>query len=101
MNGMMKSGEFARLCRTTKETLRHYDRIGLLSPAIRAQNGYRFYSVAQFADFSLISALQSTGLSLAEIQMFMARPGSDALYGVLRERIDALEEQQEELMRFL
>ena len=95
----MKSGEFARLCRTTKETLRHYDRIGLLSPAIRGQNGYRFYTVAQFADFSLISALQSTGLSLSEIQEFMNQPGSDALYDVLRERIDALENQRRELHR--
>ena len=28
------SGEFARLCGTTKETLRHYHNIGLLVPAI-------------------------------------------------------------------
>ena len=27
------SGEFARLCGTTKETLRHYHNIGLLVPA--------------------------------------------------------------------
>ena len=99
MDAVMKSGEFARLCRTTKETLRHYDRIGLLSPAVRGQNGYRFYTVAQFADFSLISALQSTGLSLSEIQVFMGQPGSDALYDVLRERIEALESQRRELHR--
>lgn len=99
MDAVMKSGEFARLCRTTKETLRHYDRIGLLSPAVRGQNGYRFYIVAQFADFSLISALQSTGLSLSEIQTFMGQPGSDALYDVLRERIEALEGQRHELHR--
>ena len=27
------SGEFARLCGTTKETLRHYDEVGILKPA--------------------------------------------------------------------
>ena len=31
MDPLLKSGEFAQLCRTTKETLRHYAKIDLLS----------------------------------------------------------------------
>ncbi len=31
MKTFLKTGEFARLCRTTKETLFHYDREGILS----------------------------------------------------------------------
>ena len=39
MDPLLKSGEFAQLCRTTKETLRHYAKIDLLSPSIRARMG--------------------------------------------------------------
>ena len=51
---LLKVGEFARLCHTTKETLLHYDRKGLLQPRYISENGYRFYSMEQFFDFDMI-----------------------------------------------
>lgn len=65
---LLKVGEFARLCHTTKETLLHYDRKGLLQPKYIADNGYRFYSAEQFFDFDMISLLKETGSSLEEIR---------------------------------
>ena len=44
----LTSGEFARLCRTTKETLFHYDREGLLKPKLITGNGYRRYAGSRF-----------------------------------------------------
>ena len=37
--GWLASGAFAALCGTTKETLRHYKDIGLLSPAHQGNSG--------------------------------------------------------------
>lgn len=37
MDDLLKAGAFADLCCTTKETLRHYDRMGLLQPTVRAE----------------------------------------------------------------
>ncbi len=37
--GWLTSGAFAALCGTTKETLRHYKDIGLLSPAHQGNSG--------------------------------------------------------------
>lgn len=99
MDSLMRSGEFASLCRTTKETLRHYDRIGLLRPAARGANGYRLYSLPQLVDFSLIAALQSAGLPLAEVRDYLSDPGSPRLRAVLEERIAAIEESRRELER--
>ncbi len=45
------AGAFATLCNTTKETLRHYSNIGILKPEKIGENGYRYYSPAQFFDF--------------------------------------------------
>ena len=54
----LTSGAFAGFCGTTKETLRHYKDIGLLSPAHRGENGYFYYDVEQFYDFYAISILR-------------------------------------------
>lgn len=35
--GLLSTGEFARLCHTTKETLYHYAELGLLRPAMWGQ----------------------------------------------------------------
>jgi DNA-binding transcriptional MerR regulator/effector-binding domain-containing protein len=66
--GIFSISAFARYSRTTKDTLLHYDRIGLLSPSIRKENGYRYYSPAQLATMNVIRILRDVGLSLAEIK---------------------------------
>ena len=43
----LKTGEFASLCGVTKDTLFHYDDIGLLKPARVGENGYRLYGLYQ------------------------------------------------------
>ena len=35
------TGEFAKLCNVKKQTLFHYDDIGIFSPEIKDHNGYR------------------------------------------------------------
>lgn len=99
MDTLLKSGEFAQLCCTTKETLRHYAKIGLLTPSMQAQNGYNYYSFTQFADFSLISALQSTGLSLNEIRKYLTHPSRASLHVLLEERIASIDTQINDLQR--
>lgn len=49
---LLKAGEFAHLCSTTKETLRHYKDIGLLQPVAKAENGYQLYSPLQISDYA-------------------------------------------------
>ena len=39
----LKTAAFAALCGVKKDTLLHYDRIGLLKPSRVGENGYRYY----------------------------------------------------------
>ena len=48
------TGQFAKLCSTTKETLFHYDSLGLLKPARVGENGYRYYAASQFSTLTLL-----------------------------------------------
>ena len=95
------TGQFAKLCSTTKETLFHYDSLGLLKPARVGENGYRYYAASQFFDFDLIAVLQSAGCSLQEIHAYMTHREPHAFAKLLREseRKLLLEQQKLETMR--
>ena len=46
--GLLSIGEFSRRTRLTARALRHYDELGLLTPAIADDaTGYRYYSPDQ------------------------------------------------------
>ncbi len=67
----IKTGEFAKLVGVTKHTLFYYDKIGLFSPEIKLENGYRFYSFDQLDVFDVIQTLRELDVSLEEIKGYM------------------------------
>lgn len=63
----MLIGEVARRSGVSARMLRHYDRIGLLSPSARTAGGYRRYTEADVRRLFHVESLRSLGVSLAEI----------------------------------
>lgn len=64
--------DFALLCRCNAQTLRYYDRIGLLRPArVDRYSGYRYYDERQALDFIRIRNLQSADFSIGEIRQLL------------------------------
>ena len=59
--------QFAKLCGTTRDTLRHYYENGLLLPRIDESNGYHYYSASQISSFFFISTFRQAGCSIKEI----------------------------------
>lgn len=71
---MMTIKEFAQLCTCNPQTLRYYDRIGLLKPCrVDQWTGYRYYEQEQAIDFVKIKHLQSADFSIDEIKMLLAK----------------------------
>lgn len=65
---LYKIGLFSQMNRVTIKTLRHYDEVGLLSPAhVDNENGYRYYSSHQLPDLNQIICLRQIGMTLDEI----------------------------------
>ncbi|HWO67768.1 MAG TPA: MerR family transcriptional regulator, partial [Umezawaea sp.] len=56
--------EVARMSKVTSRTLRHYDAIGLLTPAWVGGNGYRYYEREQVLRLQQILLLRELGLGL-------------------------------------
>ncbi len=73
MKQYMTSGDFAKLCSTTKHTLIHYDQMGVLTPALVGENGYRYYSPIQLDVFYVIETLRELDMSLADIRAYLDR----------------------------
>lgn len=96
-------GEFARRCRLPVSTLRYYDRIRLLVPAVvDPSSGYRRYAIDQLPVAVLISRLRSLGIAPDRIGRILA--GGSAGAAVLageRRRIAAEIELGRERLRGL
>ena len=47
MKKLYKIGEISKLYNISNDILRYYEKIGLLVPDIKKENGYRYYSEKQ------------------------------------------------------
>lgn len=64
--------EVARMSKVTSRTLRHYDEIGLLTPAYVGSNGYRYYEREQLLRLQRVLLLRELGLGLEAIADVLA-----------------------------
>ena len=69
MRKFFSIGEAAKAVHTTSETLRHYDRIGLVKPGKKDEwTGYRYYTEQDIVRLNTVRALQLMDLPLREIK---------------------------------
>jgi DNA-binding transcriptional MerR regulator len=97
----LRSGEVARLMGISADTVRMYERKGLLAPH-RAANGYRCYSEESVARVRLIRAALSIGFKIDELaRILKVRDSGGAPCRAVRElaqsKVRALDSQIEQL----
>lgn len=60
--------ELAKLRKVTSETLRYYDRIGLIKPVyVDPETKYRYYSIRQYERLGTIKELRQLGMSVEDV----------------------------------
>lgn len=70
---MIKIGELAKVCNTSIQTLRYYDKIGILcADVIDDQSGYRYYKPEKIKTYQAIAQLKKLDFSLDEIKEFLS-----------------------------
>ena len=106
---LLKIGELAHLVGLDAQTLRNYERQGLLEPAARSEAGqHRLYGAEQVAQLGFVRrANQLAGIRLAEVRELLAlidegERGENLLRlrGVLEEKLGQTERRIEELSAF-
>lgn len=73
----MKNLSVSKISKTygiSKDTLRYYDKIGLVSPK-RGENRYRYYREEDLLDLQYIEVMKYAGFSLKEIKKILENKG--------------------------
>lgn len=86
-------GEVASLFDISKDTLRFYDEIELLKPWKIGNNGYRYYSKAQFEMISTIILLSKIGTPLKRIKSILHHSNPSMIEQELSAYINDIDEQ--------
>ncbi len=68
----MKIGELAQAAQSSVETIRYYERIGLMPPPARTSGNYRHYSAAHRQRLNFIRHARGLGFEIAEIRSLLA-----------------------------
>lgn len=93
-------GQMAELNHVSEQTLRLYDKEGLLVPrCVDPVTGYRYYHIIQSAKLDLIQNMKIYGMTLRQIRSFLDSNNPAALRALLTEQADSIEERIRQLRR--
>lgn len=86
MNNYFSIKQAGKIVNMTSETLRHYDRIGLVTPCCRDESsGYRYYSEQDLIRLQTIGLLKFMDLSLMEIKDILQHDDLSKVIALLKQ----------------
>ena len=78
--------QFSEMTGVPDSTLRYYDSLGLLSPARRGRNHYRYYLPHQVTTLNFITVLAELGVPLAQVHSLIKNRTPDDVLEILMQR---------------
>ena len=102
----LRIGELATQAGVSIDTLRYYERVGLLSRAPRTAGGFRLYQPDTLGRVRFVKQAQRLGLSLTEIKELVrpahrsARTRCESVHAVIVKRLAQVDSQLRELEAF-
>lgn len=99
----MNIGAVAKASGVSTKMIRHYESIGLLSPASRSDSGYRRYSEKDVGNLQFIRRARDLGFSLEEIRNLLGlwqdrtRPSRE-VKALAQQHLDFLDKKLEEIL---
>ena len=101
----LKIGEVSKRTGIGIETLRFYERSGLLNRPVRTEGGYRLYDAEALETLELIKRAQALGFTLDEIRRIITesraghRPCAE-VREIVRRRLRELDERMAQMRRY-
>jgi MerR family transcriptional regulator, copper efflux regulator len=98
------SGDLAKMAAVSPDTIRHYERIGVLTRASRTQSGYRVYPASALERVLVVQRALRIGFTLAELaEVLKARDAGDVpcrrVYQLAQDKLKGIEADIEALKR--
>ena len=109
----MKIGILARQANVNIQTVRYYEKIGILKPTLRRESGYRVYDSASLDRLLFIKRAQELGFTLTDIKELLslqfsspasrerARGKAKERVADIRQKIDYLEKLEATLKKLI
>lgn len=93
MNYVLTVSELSKTAQTTSDTIRHYVRIGLLTPSRDPDNGYKLFSDDDIRKLKFICRAKGLGFTLRDIRIIFNHSNDGlspcpAVRDMIRQRID-------------
>lgn len=92
-------GEVSKIFNISKETLRYYDKIGILNPEVNDENGYRYYQFKHLEQLSLILGIKLLGISLSDIKKTIGSEDLNEYRILVLKQEEILKVKKQELQR--
>lgn len=98
---MFTIGKLAQHCQLNVETIRYYQRIGLIRIP-ESQQSYRYYTQQDIETLNFIQKAKDAGLQLSEIQELLQLQLEDReqVQHVIQQRLDKIDQRIQELNSF-
>ena len=94
---LFRIGEISKLYNISVDTLRHYEKLGILKPEQISESGYRYYSNRQIWKLNIIRTLRELDISLPEIREFMKDRTLAKSQSLIDFQLQTIIKKQEEL----
>jgi len=96
---MLTVSKLAKRFGLSRATVLYYEREGLLEPASRAANGYRWYGDREIERLQQIVDFRSYGVPVSDIRELLKSGSEQAHARILRKRFSRLETEIQDLRR--
>ncbi len=83
--------EVAKFFEVSKDTIRYYDKVGIIKPDKNSETQYRYYSREDLISFSYVFLLKELGLSLKDIGTLLNHNSLDVSMSILNKRKEEIE----------
>ena len=96
MKEYFKIGEISKLYHIGTDSLRYYEKIGILKPR-RGENQYRLYRMEDIWRLNVIRELRELGFSMEQIGSYLKDHTVDRARSLLEDELSMIEEKEKQL----
>lgn len=97
MKQYFKIGEISRLYHISVDSLRYYEKLGLITPQ-RAESRYRLYSIQDIWKLNVIRELRELGFSMEEIAYYLERHSISSTVTLLEKETEMIQQKMSMLL---
>ena len=88
-----KIGELSKLFNIGVDSIRYYEKVGILEPIRNPENNYRYYTIEDFRRLALIRELLGLGFSTEQIRFFITNRNIQKTSDMLASELSAINQE--------